>query len=192
MQKQKQALIIDHFDSFTYNLLQYIGELGVIVSVIRTDHPGELKNFNPDFIVLSPGYGHPRDVKRFREAINLWGGKIPILGVCLGCQAIALAKGAEIKRNFRLMHGKQSPVFHNGDTLFNGMPNPFFAGRYHSLVANKEDCEANGLEVIAWTKENEVMAIRHKTSSCVVGIQFHPESFLTPEGKKLLENFLQQ
>lgn len=191
MQKKKEVLIIDHFDSFTYNLLQYIGELGVEVGVVRTDTLlNELEKLRPDFIVLSPGYGHPQDVKCFQEAINLWSGIIPILGVCLGHQAIAMAKGAKVTRNYRIMHGKSSPVFHNSCSLFKGISNPFLAGRYHSLVVSKEDCETHGLEVIARTEENEVMAISDKHSS-IYGIQFHPESILTPDGKKMLSNFLQ-
>lgn len=191
MKRKKEVLIIDHFDSFTYNLLQYIGELGVGVKVARTDiELGELKKLHPDFLVLSPGFGRPADVNCFQEAIKLWNGIIPILGVCLGHQAIALAKGAEITKNFRIMHGKSSLVYHNNDSLFDNVSNPFLAGRYHSLAASKEACEANGLEVIAWTEENEVMAIRDKNSSCLIGVQFHPESILTPDGKKLLANFL--
>lgn len=190
---KKKALIIDHFDSFTYNLLQYIGEMDVDVQVARTDTKlAELEKMEPDYAVLSPGYGHPKDVNCFQEAIKLWQGKIPILGVCLGHQAIALSKRVDVKRNFRLMHGKQSYICHNGSELFNGLPNPFLAGRYHSLVVDKNDCEARGLEVIAWTEKNEVMAIRCKDNPCIIGIQFHPESLLTPDGKKLLANFLQQ
>lgn len=187
-----KVLIIDHFDSFTYNLVQYIGELGANSEVIRTNTKlAELKKLAPTHVVLSPGYGHPNNVNCFLDAIKYWKNKIPILGVCLGHQAIALSVGTKIIKSERVMHGKRSYINHNGASIFHGLPSPFIVGRYHSLIVNSNGCEKNGLETIAWTDKDEIMAIRLKNNHNVIGVQFHPESILTENGKKLLLNFLE-
>lgn len=191
MPKIRRCLIVDHFDSFTYNLYQSIGEMGVEVTVLRTNQPlAAVIALAPTHIVLSPGPGHPADVPLFQEVIQYFRGSTPILGVCLGHQAIGLSHGASVIRNHRLMHGKQSEIRHNSDPIFAGISKPFLAGRYHSLVIPPEDCPAHGLEVIAWTHEREVMAVRSGDFPLTYGVQFHPESILTPEGKRLLQNFL--
>ena len=187
----KRVKILDHFDSFTYNLVQAFAEYGAHVQVHRTDlvfpHPAFE---DVERLVLSPGPGHPRDVSLFRQMLDVYAGKIPILGVCLGHQAIALHAGAEVVRNYRQMHGKTSLIHHNGHRLFAGLSNPFEACRYHSLVVSREEAESHGLEVIAWTEEGEVMGIASKKHKNLYGLQFHPESIFTEQGGQIIENFL--
>lgn len=183
-------LMIDNYDSFTYNLVQYLSELGEDVRVYRNDQItlDGIRELNPDRIVISPGPCTPNEAGISLALIREFSGKIPILGVCLGHQAIGQAFGGDIVRAPRIMHGKTSPIHHDGKTLFKGLSNPFEATRYHSLVIDPPslpDC----LEVSAKTAEGEIMAVRHK-SLVVEGVQFHPESILTTEGKKLLQNFL--
>jgi len=183
-------LVIDNYDSFTYNLVQYLGELGADLQTYRNDKItiDEIKKLNPEKIVISPGPGYPKDAGISISVIKEFAGKIPILGVCLGHQAIGEAFGGKIVQAKRFMHGKTSPIHHDGKTIYKGLPNPFTATRYHSLLVEKvslPDC----LEISAWTNEDEIMGIRHKEFK-VEGIQFHPESILTSEGKKLLGNFL--
>jgi len=183
-------LMIDNYDSFTYNLVQYLGELGEEITVFRNDKITiqEIEGLKPEKIVISPGPGVPGKAGISMETIRSFAGKIPILGVCLGHQAIGEAFGGRVVRASRLMHGKTSLMYHDGKTLYQRLPNPFEATRYHSLLVewkNLPDC----LEVSAWTEEKEIMGIRHKQYQ-IEGIQFHPESILTREGKKLLKNFL--
>ena len=183
-------LMIDNYDSFTYNLVQYLGELGEKLEIYRNDKItiDEIKALRPDKIVISPGPGKPKDAGISEDVIRQFSGKTPILGVCLGHQAIGEVFGAEIVRADRIMHGKTSFIYHNGQTIFKGIKNPFQATRYHSLLikpSSMPDC----LEVIAQTKEKEIMAIKHKKFS-LWGVQFHPESILTKEGKNILANFI--
>ncbi len=183
-------LVIDNYDSFTYNLVQYLGEMGQEVRVVRNDEipAGEIAALAPSHIVISPGPCTPNEAGISLEVIKAYAGKIPILGVCLGHQAIGQAFGGKVVRAARVMHGKTSHIFHDGKGLFTGLPNPFEATRYHSLLierASVPDC----LDVTAKTAENEIMAVRHKTLP-VEGVQFHPESFLTTSGKDLLRNFM--
>ena len=183
-------LIIDNYDSFTYNLVQYLGELGQEMEVYRNDKIGieEIEYLSPERIVISPGPCTPKEAGISVELIEAFAGKIPILGVCLGHQSIAEAFGGDVVRNYRLMHGKTSMIRHDGKTIFEGLPNPFEATRYHSLIVKREtlpDC----LEISAETDEGEIMGIRHKTYK-VEGVQFHPESILTTVGKDLLRNFI--
>jgi anthranilate synthase/aminodeoxychorismate synthase-like glutamine amidotransferase len=187
-------LVIDNYDSFTYNLVQYLGELGQEVRVVRNDELpaaaiGQLSPV-PTHLVISPGPCTPNEAGISLEAIKLWAGKIPIFGVCLGHQSIGQAFGGKIVRAARVMHGKTSKIFHDEKGVFTGLPNPFEATRYHSLLierASVPDC----LEVTAKTWDEEIMAVRHKTLP-VEGVQFHPESFLTTSGKDLLRNFLER
>jgi para-aminobenzoate synthetase component 2 len=183
-------LMIDNYDSFTYNLVQYLGELGEDIRVFRNDKITiqEIEQLTPERIVISPGPCTPNEAGISVELIRYFAGKIPILGVCLGHQSIGTAFGGEIIRAPRLMHGKTSMIFHDGKTVFEGLPNPFEATRYHSLIIKKEtipDC----LEITAWTDMGEIMGVRHK-SALIEGVQFHPESILTKVGKDLLRNFL--
>lgn len=182
-------LVIDNYDSFTYNLVQYLGELGAELTVYRNDQVSlqEIKDLNPERIVISPGPGDPDDGGVSNDVINQFGSTVPILGVCLGHQCIGQVYGGKVQRAPRLMHGKTSPVYHNGDGLFYGVPSPFNATRYHSLIV--EEPLPDSLQVIAFTSEGEVMGLRHKEFP-VVGVQFHPESILTEHGKKILRNFL--
>jgi para-aminobenzoate synthetase component II len=183
-------LMIDNYDSFTYNLVQYLGELGQDIKVFRNDKISlqEIKELQPDHLVISPGPCTPNEAGISMEVIREFAGKIPLLGVCLGHQSIGQVFGGEVIRAERLMHGKTSQVFHDGKTIFAGIPNPFTATRYHSLIVRKEtlpDC----LEISAETEQGEIMALRHK-QLVVEGVQFHPESILTEAGKDLLRNFL--
>jgi anthranilate synthase/aminodeoxychorismate synthase-like glutamine amidotransferase len=183
-------LVIDNYDSFTYNLVQYFGELGEDVRVYRNDTitPGEIEALRPARIVISPGPCTPNEAGISVETIRRFGGKIPILGVCLGHQSLAVAYGGEVVRAPRLMHGKTSQIKHDGKTIFRSLPNPFEATRYHSLIVNRTnlpDC----FEISAETAEGEIMGLRHKTLGAE-GVQFHPESILTAAGKDLLRNFL--
>jgi anthranilate synthase/aminodeoxychorismate synthase-like glutamine amidotransferase len=183
-------LMIDNYDSFTYNLVQYIGQLGGAVKVHRNDKISidEILELQPDAIVLSPGPCTPEKAGISVDVIRQFGTTIPILGVCLGHQAIGYAFGAKVVRAERIMHGKTSTVINDGRTIFKGLPNPFVAGRYHSLIVERNslpDC----LEISAETEEGEIMGIRHREYP-VEGVQFHPESVLTPNGKRFLKNFL--
>lgn len=183
-------VVIDNYDSFTYNLVQYLGELGERPRVFRNDQITleEIAALHPDRIVISPGPKTPKEAGISCETILQFAGQIPILGVCLGHQCIGAAFGGQIVRASRLMHGKTSPIHHDGRTIFSGLPNPFEATRYHSLLVNREgfpDC----LEISAETAEGEIMGVRHKEHQ-IEGIQFHPESILTKEGMALLRNFL--
>lgn len=183
-------LIIDNYDSFTYNLVQYLGELGQEMEVYRNDKIGieEIEYMSPERIVISPGPCTPKEAGISVELIRAFAGKIPILGVCLGHQSIAEAFGGDVVRNYRLMHGKTSMIRHDGKTIFAGLPNPFEATRYHSLIVKRETIPAC-LEISAETDEGEIMGIRHKEYK-VEGVQFHPESILTTVGKDLLRNFI--
>ena len=184
------VLVIDNYDSFTYNLVQYLGELDVALEVVRNDRLSwrEIEARRPDAIVISPGPGNPDEAGVSLEVIRHLGEKVPILGVCLGHQAIGQAYGARVVRGREPVHGKTSPVHHRGEGLFEGVENPFVATRYHSLVVERESLPAE-LEVTAWTEDGVVMGLRH-CSRPTVGVQFHPESILTAEGKKMLVNFL--
>ena len=184
------VLVIDNYDSFTYNLVQYLGELGQDVRVVRNDGiaAADIAGMAPTHIVISPGPCTPNEAGISLETIKTYAGKIPILGVCLGHQSIGQAFGGKIVRAARVMHGKTSPIHHDGKGVFSGLPNPFEATRYHSLLierASVPDC----LDVTAKTWDEEIMAVRHKTLP-VEGVQFHPESFLTTAGKELLANFI--
>ena len=182
-------IVIDNYDSFTYNLVQYLGELGQEIKVFRNDQVtlDEIKALNPDHIVISPGPGDPHDGGISNDVLREFGPTTPILGVCLGHQCIGHVSGGKIVRAPRLMHGKTSRVYHNGDGLFTGVPSPFQATRYHSLII--EEPIPDDLAVTAFTRDGEVMAVRHKHQP-TVGVQFHPESILTEHGKRILQNFL--
>ncbi|HEY6230551.1 MAG TPA: aminodeoxychorismate/anthranilate synthase component II [Pyrinomonadaceae bacterium] len=183
-------LVIDNYDSFTYNLVQYLGELGEEVVVRRNDEVSlaDIESKLPDRILISPGPGCPDDAGISLSLIERFSGRVPILGVCLGHQAIGQAFGARVVRASRVVHGKSSEVRHDGDTIFSGLASPFSAGRYHSLIVERETLPAC-LEVSAETEEGVIMGLRHREHK-VEGVQFHPESILTPEGKQLLNNFL--
>ncbi|PLT33050.1 aminodeoxychorismate/anthranilate synthase component II [Bacillus sp. V5-8f] len=183
-------LMIDNYDSFTYNLVQYLGEMGEILLVKRNDQITiqEIEKISPDFLMISPGPCSPDEAGISLKAIEYFSGKIPIFGVCLGHQAIGQVFGGKVIRARRLMHGKTSRVYHNGETLYNNVPNPFIATRYHSLILEPESLP-ECLEVTSWTEEGEIMGIRHKQLP-VEGVQFHPESIMTESGKQLLKNFL--
>ena len=183
-------LMIDNYDSFTYNLVQYLGEMGQQLKVFRNDKitVEQIEELKPDRIVISPGPCTPNEAGVSVATIERFAGKIPILGVCLGHQSIGQAFGGDIVRAPRLMHGKTSMIHHDGEGVFAGLPNPFEATRYHSLVIRREtipDC----LQITAETDMREIMGVRHKEYP-VEGVQFHPESILTQEGKKLLANFV--
>ncbi|MHB8171334.1 MAG: aminodeoxychorismate/anthranilate synthase component II [Thermincolia bacterium] len=183
-------LMIDNYDSFTYNLVQYLGELGEEIKVARNDKitVDEIVQLKPKHIVISPGPCTPNEAGISMEIIEKLAGKIPILGVCLGHQSIGQVFGGKVLRAERLMHGKTSEVYHDGKTVFQGLPSPFTATRYHSLIVEREslpDC----LEITAETKDGEIMGLRHK-EYLVEGLQFHPESILTEHGKDMLRNFL--
>ena len=183
-------VVIDNYDSFTYNLVQYLGELGQRLKVFRNDKVtiSDIRRLRPKSIVISPGPGTPQDAAISNECIIEFYDKIPILGVCLGHQAIAYNFGAKVVRASKLMHGKTSLIYHNGKDIFKGIPSPFEATRYHSLIV-KPGTLPKELIVTAKTKDKEIMGIRHKRFP-VFGVQFHPESILTGHGKKLLSNFL--
>lgn len=184
-------LMIDNYDSFTYNLVQYFGELGAEVRVERNDaiDLAAIAALAPERICISPGPCTPNEAGVSLAAIREFAGKVPILGVCLGHQAIGQAFGGEVVRAQQVMHGKTSPIHHRGQGVFAGLPDPFTATRYHSLIVAKKtlpDC----LEVTAWTAEGEIMGLRHRELP-VEGVQFHPESILSSHGKELLRNFLE-
>ena len=183
-------LVIDNYDSFTYNLVQYFGELGASLYVARNDRIGiaEIEELSPERIVVSPGPCTPREAGISSEAIRVFGPKTPILGVCLGHQCIGEVYGGDVVRADRLMHGKTSPILHEGRGVFRGLPSPFEATRYHSLIVKRETLP-DALEITAETAEGEIMGLQHREFP-VYGVQFHPESILTAEGKNLLRNFL--
>lgn len=182
--------MIDNYDSFTFNLVQYLGELGEDLIVKRNNETTieEISRLGPKFLMVSPGPCSPNEAGISLEAIKAFAGEIPIFGVCLGHQSIAQAFEGEVVQADKLMHGKTSDMFHDGKTIFENLPNPFPATRYHSLIVKKEtlpDC----FEISAWTEEGEIMAIRHKELP-IEGVQFHPESIMTVAGKELLRNFV--
>ena len=184
-------LMIDNYDSFTYNLVQYLGQLGEEVAVHRNDAItlDEIEAMNPEAIFLSPGPCSPEQAGITVDVVRRFHRRVPLMGVCLGHQAIGQAFGGRVVRAGRIMHGKTSPILNDGRTIFQGLPSPFPAGRYHSLLVEREslpDC----LEVSAETEEGEIMGLRHRTLP-VEGIQFHPESILTPGGKRIIKNFLE-
>ena len=189
-------LLIDNYDSFTYNVYQYLGELGAEVSVVRNDEitVTQIERLAPEKIVISPGPCTPNEAGISLEVIKRFAGEIPLLGICLGHQAIGQAFGGEVRRARTVMHGKTSPIHHGGKGVFRGLPQPMTATRYHSLIVGWDslpDC----LEVTAWTEtpegeKDEIMGLRHRTLP-VEGVQFHPESIFSPQGKSLLENFLE-
>jgi len=185
-----RVLVVDNYDSFTYNLVQYLGELRQEVRVVRNDEIGaaDVAGMAPSHIVISPGPCTPNEAGISLDVIKAYAGKIPILGVCLGHQSIGQAFGGKIVRAARVMHGKTSMIQHDGKGVFSGLPNPFEATRYHSLLIERASIP-DSLEITAHTAENEIMAVRHKTLP-VEGVQFHPESFLTKAGKDLLANFI--
>jgi len=186
-------LVIDNYDSFTYNLVQYLGQLNKNLVVYRNDKIAikKIKDMKPERIVISPGPGRPEDAGISCELIDTFKGKIPILGVCLGHQAIGYAFGGKIIQAKKIMHGKTSMIYHNKKSIFKDIPSPFEATRYHSLVVDKKKLP-KCLEVTAWTKDgNEIMGLQHKDYP-IWGVQFHPESILTKVGLKILKNFLEQ
>jgi anthranilate synthase/aminodeoxychorismate synthase-like glutamine amidotransferase len=185
-------LMIDNYDSFTFNIVQYLGQLGEIVQVYRNDKikMEEIRRLKPQAIFLSPGPRTPREAGITVDVVHEFHKDVPIMGICLGHQALAYAFGAEIVRASHIMHGKTSPIINDGKTIFAGLPNPFIAGRYHSLLVRRDTLPAC-FEISAQTAEGEIMGLRHKDFP-VEGIQFHPESVLTPQGKRIIKNFLNQ
>ena len=185
-----RLLLVDNYDSFTFNLVQYLGELGAEVAVFRNDQidVAGIREARPDGLVLSPGPCTPNEAGVTLPAIRELAGGLPILGVCLGHQAIGQAFGGKVVRNARIVHGKASPVHHRGKGLYAGLPSPFSAGRYHSLVVERESLPRS-LTITSWTDEQEIMGLRHRRLN-VEGVQFHPESILTEDGKRLLGNWL--
>jgi len=183
-------LMIDNYDSFTYNLVQYLSELGQKLVVYRNDKINieQIKRLKPSRIVISPGPGRPKEAGISEDVIKEFGPSIPLLGVCLGHQAIGEVFGGNIIRADKLMHGKTSPIYHNNNPIFKGLSNPFEATRYHSLIVDRKSIPGS-LQITAWTKDKEIMGLAHKKFP-IWGVQFHPESILTREGKKLLENFI--
>jgi len=183
-------IMIDNYDSFTYNLVQYVGELGEELQVYRNDKISiaQIEQLAPDYLMISPGPCTPNEAGISMDVIRHFAGKIPILGVCLGHQSIGQVFGGKVIRAERLMHGKTSPVYHDGRTIFQDIPSPFTAARYHSLLV-EESTLPDELEITARTAEGEIMAVRHRHYA-VEGVQFHPESIITQHGKQLLRNFL--
>jgi para-aminobenzoate synthetase component II len=187
-----RVLVIDNYDSFTFNLVQYLGELGATVDVVKNDAidvPG-IRRYAPDAVLVSPGPCTPNEAGVSLDLIGQLGGEFPIFGVCLGHQAIGQAYGGQVVRAARLMHGKTSPILHDGRGVFDGLPSPFEATRYHSLLVERTSLP-ECLEVSAWTAEGEIMGLRHRRHD-VEGVQFHPESILTQEGKHLVGNWLKR
>jgi len=184
--------MIDNYDSFTYNLVQYLGELGEELKVYRNDKITipEIAAMRPEGIIISPGPCTPKEAGVSVDVIKEFAGKVPLLGVCLGHQSIGEAFGGDVVRADRLMHGKTSMIYHDGRTIFHGLPNPFEATRYHSLIIKRDTLPAC-LEISAETSEGEIMGVRHK-EYFIEGVQFHPESILTKPGMDLLRNFLRQ
>ncbi len=192
------VLLIDNYDSFTYNLVQRIGELDAALElrVVRHDKltADEAEAMAPSHVIVSPGPCTPREAGVSPEIVTRFAGRVPLLGVCLGHQCIGHAFGMTVLRNHRLMHGKTSPIHHDGRTIYTGLSNPFTATRYHSLVVQREDFDHDRFELSAWTEEGEIMGLRARPGAFgdapLEGVQFHPESFLTDEGPRLLANFL--
>ena len=185
-----RIVLVDNYDSFTFNLVQYLGELGADVRVFRNDEidVAGIRALRPRGLAVSPGPCTPDEAGVSLEAIRTLAGELPILGVCLGHQAIGQAFGGRVVRNDRIVHGKSSPVLHRGEGVYAGLPSPFDAGRYHSLVVERASLPRD-LRVTAWTREGEIMGLRHRRLE-VEGVQFHPESILTSQGKALLGNWL--
>jgi anthranilate synthase component 2 len=185
------VLVIDNYDSFTYNLVQYLAALGAEVKVFRNDQItlAQVAALQPDGIVISPGPGRPEDAGISMPLIAAMGATVPILGVCLGHQSIGQVFGGKIVNAPTLMHGKTSDIYHQGTGIFQGLPNPFRATRYHSLVIDRASCPPV-LEIIAWTADGIIMGVRHQQYPTLQGVQFHPESILTTAGPALLRNFL--
>jgi|TARA_Y100000031_G_scaffold155367_1_gene205896 anthranilate synthase/aminodeoxychorismate synthase-like glutamine amidotransferase len=185
-------LLIDNYDSFTYNLFQYLSELGEKVVVVRNDKTTitEIEEMKSERIIISPGPSIPQNAGISNEVIRYFGAKIPLLGVCLGHQCIGYSYGGIVGRAKQIMHGKSSQIHHDGKGVLAGLPNPFSAIRYHSLVVKRENLP-NSLEVTAWTADGDIMGLRHRQHP-VEGIQFHPESFMTEKGKDILKNFLRK
>lgn len=183
--------MIDNYDSFTFNLVQYLGEMGQELVVKRNDEITieEIKKLDPDFLMISPGPCTPNEAGISMDAIRTFAGRIPIFGVCLGHQSIAQVFGGEVVRADRLMHGKTSEIFHDGQTIFSNLEQPFIATRYHSLIVKKETLPPC-FEISAWTNDDEIMAIRHKEHP-IEGVQFHPESIMTSHGRDILKNFIE-
>lgn len=185
-------LIIDNYDSFTQNLVQYVGELGFEMQISRNDEISlqDIENLNPSHIILSPGPGNPSNAGGILlNLIRYYANKIPILGVCLGHQGIGYVYGGKIIQLTKPVHGKTSKIFHNAKDIFENLPSPFFATRYHSLIVDHNKLPQD-LEITAWTEDGKIMACRHKRYSLLRGIQFHPESLWTYEGRKIIKNFL--
>jgi len=184
-------LVLDNYDSFTYNLVQYLGELGAELQVFRNDEISleEVATLKPEKIVVSPGPGTPDQAGISLELTRRFAGEVPLLGVCLGHQVVGQVFGGVVRRAPRVMHGKTSPIRHDGRTIFAGLPSPFVATRYHSLIVERESLPAR-LEISAETEEGIIMGLRHREYA-IEGVQFHPESILTVEGKRLLRNFLE-
>lgn len=185
------VVVIDNYDSFTYNLVQYLAELGAEPRVFRNDaiDLAGLRALAPRGVLVGPGPGRPEDSGVSLDVVRTLGAEVPVLGVCLGHQAIGEAYGGRVVRAERLMHGRTSPVEHDGRGVFAGLPSPFTATRYHSLVVERESFPHDTLEISAWTAESEIMGLRHRTLP-IEGVQFHPESFLTEHGHALLRNWL--
>jgi anthranilate synthase component 2 len=190
--RRPRLVLVDNYDSFTFNLVQYLGELGAETRVFRNDRidvPG-IRRERPDGLVISPGPCTPDEAGVTLQAIRELAGQVPILGVCLGHQAIGQAFGGRVVRNRRIVHGKASPVLHRGRGIYRGLPSPFQAGRYHSLVVERRSLP-RALAVTSWTREGEIMGLSHRRLE-VEGVQFHPESILTEHGRILLGNWLQR
>jgi len=186
------VIVIDNYDSFTYNLVQYLGELKQDLQVFRNDEItlNEIKRINPSHILISPGPGRPDDAGISKSLIKELAGKIPIFGVCLGHQCIGEVYGGQVIGAPELMHGKTSEIFHEGNSIFKDIPSPFTATRYHSLIVDAKSIDNTPLKITAKTKDGLVMALEHKEFKNLIGVQFHPESILTQFGHKLLVNFL--
>ena len=186
------VLVLDNYDSFTFNLVQYLGELGARTTVVKNDActAADLADYGADGLLLSPGPGTPEDAGITLDAIRLHGGRLPIFGVCLGHQAIGQVYGGKVVRAERRMHGRTSPILHDGTGVFRDLPSPFEATRYHSLLVERSSLPA-ALQVTAWTEEQEIMGLRHESLD-VEGVQFHPESILTREGQRLLGNWVKR
>ncbi len=187
-----RVLVIDNYDSFVYNLVQYLGELGALPLVHRHDalDLDQVDELAPDAVLVSPGPGRPEDAGLSNQVIAHLAGRVPVLGVCLGHQCIGFTAGAVVERAGRLMHGKTDQIHHDGLAIYDGMPNPFTATRYHSLIIRNGTLPPE-YEVTAWTDQDEIMGVRHK-SWPMEGVQYHPESFLTEQGERLLANFLKK